>query len=72
MDVKKLATIPPGGGWAVHGRGNVAQQGVGYTFVHSVVDDHSRLAYSEALPTRKSQPWSHSPSGRWSSTGNTA
>ncbi len=53
MDVKKIAAIPPGGGWAVHGRGNVAQQGVGYVFVHSIVDDHTRLAYSEPLPDEK-------------------
>ena len=31
MDVKKLAAIPPGGGWPVHGRGNVAKLGVGWT-----------------------------------------
>ena len=53
MDVKKLATIPPGGGWPVHGRGNVAKLGVGWTLAHSVVDDHTRLAYSEPLPDEK-------------------
>ena len=53
MDTKKIAAIPPGGGWAVHGRGNVAQQGVGYIFVHSIVDDHTRLAYSQAAPRRE-------------------
>ena len=53
MDTKKIAAIPLGGGWAVHGRGNVAQQGVGYVFVHSIVDDHTRLAYSEPLPDEK-------------------
>ena len=37
----------------MHGRGNVAQQGVGYVFVHSIVDDHTRLAYSEPLPDEK-------------------
>jgi hypothetical protein len=26
---------------------------VGYDYVHSVVDDHSRLAYSEVLPDEK-------------------
>ncbi|MCW2867385.1 MAG: Integrase, catalytic region [Marmoricola sp.] len=54
MDVKKLGRIPDGGGWKVHGR----QQGrsserrrtvVGFDYVHSLVDDHSRLAYSEVL-----------------------
>ena len=53
MDTKKIAAIPPGGGWAVHGRGNVAQRGVGYVFVHSIVDDYTRLAYSEPLPDEK-------------------
>ena len=48
VDVKKLGRIPPGGGWRALGRApgryNV---GVGYDYVHSAVDDHSRLAYSE-------------------------
>jgi transposase InsO family protein len=48
MDVKKIGRIPDGGGWRAHGR----QMGsswerkktkVGYDYVHSVVDDHSRL-----------------------------
>src|SRR5699024_5728958 len=55
MDVKKLGKIPDGGGWKAHGRGATAtrrhQRGkIGYDYVHSVVDDHSRLAYSEVLP----------------------
>jgi transposase InsO family protein len=55
MDVKKLGRIPDGGGWRVHGRGSGSiRRGrgtrVGYDYVHSVVDDHSRLAYSEVLP----------------------
>ena len=52
MDVKKLGRIPPGGGWRVHGRGRDRHHGhsrVGYAYIHSVVDDHSRLAYSEVL-----------------------
>jgi transposase InsO family protein len=57
MDVKKLARIPDGGGW--RGRGELATNHaskkdkttkVGYDFVHSLVDDHTRLAYSEVLP----------------------
>ncbi len=54
MDVKKLARIPDGGGWRAHGRAagsssrDRATQ-VGYDYVHSLVDDHSRLAYSEIL-----------------------
>ena len=48
VDVKKLGKIPEGGGWRVHGRSEkVRGRGIGYDFVHSAVDDHSRLAYSE-------------------------
>ncbi|GAB2877117.1 IS481 family transposase [Myroides odoratimimus subsp. xuanwuensis] len=56
MDVKKLARIPDGGGWRAHGRGNGnrdRQAKTGYDFVHSLVDDYSRLAYSEVLPDEK-------------------
>ncbi len=60
MDVKKLGKIPDGGGWRVHGRAATAQgkdqrDKVGYDYVHSLVDDHSRLAYSEILPDEKGQ-----------------
>lgn len=64
IDIKKLGNIPDGGGWRilgttrgianrqahrgrprkVHGRANI-----GYCYVHSAVDSHTRLAYSEAL-----------------------
>jgi transposase InsO family protein len=51
MDVKKIGRIPDGGGWRVHGRlgdTNAHRKAkIGYDFVHSVVDDHSRFAYSE-------------------------
>ena len=30
-----------------------ARHGIGYDYVHSLVDDHSRLAYSEILPDEK-------------------
>ena len=56
MDVKKLGRIPDGGGWKALGRGNVErdrENGPGFDFVHSLVDDHSRLAYSEVLPDEK-------------------
>jgi transposase InsO family protein len=58
MDVKKLGRIPDGGGWRVHGRGDGSirrdrDTKVGFDYVHSVVDDHSRLAYSEVLPDEK-------------------
>ena len=52
VDVKKLGRIPDGGGWKAHGRqmGSTAAKKrarIGFDFVHSMVDDHSRLAYSE-------------------------
>jgi transposase InsO family protein len=51
IDVKKLAKIPPGGGWKVHGRGfdGYAKRHPprGYVYVHSAIDAYSRLAYSE-------------------------
>ena len=56
MDVKKLGRIPDGGGWRVHGRGQADvdhNRRNGFDFVHSLVDDHSRLAYSEILPDEK-------------------
>jgi transposase InsO family protein len=58
MDVKKIGKIPDGGGWKAHGRqhGQTAAQKkarIGYDYVHSLVDDHSRLAYSEILPDEK-------------------
>lgn len=54
MDVKKLGRIPDGGGWRVHGRGvgdnRDRRHGSGYDYVHSLVDDCTRLAYSEIHP----------------------
>lgn len=63
VDVKKFGRIPAGGGWKIHGRGfdstrtagranarRRAQHGTGktgYSYVHSALDDHSRLTYSE-------------------------
>ena len=50
VDIKKLGKIPDGGGWRVHGMENRGtRQRVGYEFCHSMVDDHSRVAYSEIL-----------------------
>jgi transposase InsO family protein len=60
MDVKKLGRIPDGGGW--RGRGETAANHrsnkdrttrIGFDYVHSLVDDHSRLAYSEIHPDEK-------------------
>ena len=58
MDVKKLGRIPDGGGWKAHGRASGSSTRdrstkVGFDYVHSLVDDHSRLAYSEVLPDEK-------------------
>ena len=54
MDVKKIGKIPDGGGWRAHGRPateaeKTRRPKIGYDYVHSLVDDHSRLAYSEIL-----------------------
>lgn len=54
-DVKKLGRIPEGGGWKLHGRqaGDTAahkKAKTGYDYIHSLIDDHSRYAYSEVLP----------------------
>ncbi|MFI2075892.1 IS481 family transposase [Streptomyces triculaminicus] len=62
VDIKKLGNIPDGGGWRVVGRtaGDRNRQAttgqrksstpvIGYSYIHSAVDDHSRLAYSEVL-----------------------
>jgi transposase InsO family protein len=48
VDVKKLGRIPPGGGWRAHGKANAPSHSrVGYDYVHSAIDAHSRLAFSE-------------------------
>ncbi|WP_051144288.1 IS481 family transposase [Modestobacter italicus] len=58
MDVKKLGRIPDGGGWRSLGRAarettRDRTSKLGYDYVHSLVDDYSRLAYSEVLPDEK-------------------
>jgi transposase InsO family protein len=55
LDVKKLGRIPLGGGHRIHGRQERPnrREGLGYDFVHSLIDDHSRLAYSEILPDER-------------------
>lgn len=63
VDVKKLGKIPDGGGWRVHGRqlGSANSRSttterkdnhpvIGYSYLHTAIDDHSRLAYTEELP----------------------
>ncbi|MEK6443841.1 IS481 family transposase [Pseudonocardia sp. T1-2H] len=54
VDVKKLGRVPEGGGWRLHGRSEAVRgRGNGYDFLHVAVDDHSRLAYLEALPDER-------------------
>jgi len=62
VDVKKLGNIPDGGGWRFVGRRQGARNRQGtpgkprnkygnelmkHAFVHTVIDDHSRVAYAE-------------------------
>ena len=58
LDIKKVAKIPPGGGWRAHGRQSPQARRSrrargprrgGYTYLHVAVDDYSRVAYVEAL-----------------------
>ena len=59
VDVKKLGRIPVGGGHRAYGRGSAQHRAAdraktrgaraGYVYLHSAVDDHSRLAYTEEL-----------------------
>lgn len=59
IDVKKLGRVPDGGGWRLHGRTDevrgrtVHGHGIGYDYLHVAVDDHSRVAYIEALPDER-------------------
>lgn len=62
VDVKKLGNIPTGGGWRFVGRAQGGKNRrttfgtqrskahhelLGHAFVHTVIDDHSRVAYAE-------------------------
>lgn len=60
IDVKKLGRIPLGGGWRLHGRDAAVcvanrnkRNPIGYDYVHTAIDDYTRLAYSEVLPDEK-------------------
>lgn len=60
IDVKKLGRIPAGGGWRLHSRDaaiSVANRHkrtpIGYDYIHTAIDDYTRLAYSEVLPDEK-------------------
>ena len=56
VDIKKLSGIPDGGGWRIHGRGNDSHHGhggYGYRYIHTAIDDRTRIAYSEILTDEK-------------------
>jgi transposase InsO family protein len=59
VDIKKQARIPKGGGWRVNGfaqrpkNGQAGRPRQGYAYIHSAVDAHSRLAYSEILANQQ-------------------
>jgi hypothetical protein len=54
LDVKKLGRIPDGGGHRIHGRAKGARgRAIGYDYVHSAVDDRSRVAFSQILPNEQ-------------------
>jgi len=65
VDVKKLGRIPDGGGWRVTGKatGNRNRHAtsphqhprLGYDYLHTVIDDCSRLAYTEILTDEKQE-----------------
>ncbi len=59
VDVKKLGNIPDGGGHRIHDRGHgqrnrratspIRNPSLGYGYLHTALDDHTRLAYTEIL-----------------------
>ena len=53
VDIKKIAGIPDGGGWWLHGQGYPGDRSpsrrAGYRYLHTALDDRSRLVYSETL-----------------------
>jgi transposase InsO family protein len=68
VDVKKLGKIPDGGGHRIHGyargRANARKTTpqrrgrhpvIGYSYLHTAVDDRSRLAYAEILADERKE-----------------
>lgn len=58
VDIKKIAGIPNGGGWRIHGKGNDRHHGhagVGYRYIHTAIDDRTRIAYSELLTDERAE-----------------
>jgi transposase InsO family protein len=57
VDVKKIAAVPSGGGWRMHGRpkSHHRRTMAGYRYIHTALDDRSRLAYSEVLDDEQAE-----------------
>lgn len=68
VDIKKLGNIPDGGGWRAVGyaqgernaRATTSQRRsnkpvIGYSYLHTAIDDHSRLAYTEILADQRKE-----------------
>ena len=53
VDTKKLARIVGGPGHRIHGDRSRERRAVGWEYVHVAVDDMSRVAYAEVLPTEQ-------------------
>jgi transposase-like protein len=54
VDIKKLARVPVGGGHKMHGRAATRRRKrLGYAYVHTAIDDYSRVAYTEILTDEK-------------------
>jgi transposase InsO family protein len=54
VDVKKLGRMRDGGGHRIHGRAKARKPRgkyarTGYTYLHTAIDDYTRVAYTEAL-----------------------
>nr|THJ65707.1 hypothetical protein EU244_28880 [Rhodococcus qingshengii] len=57
-NVKKVGRIPDGGGWRAHGKNSPEARAAtraktrgaraGYAYLHSAIDGHTRLAYTES------------------------
>lgn len=57
VDIKKLGNIPDGGGHKALGRaaGRKNRSNAGYSYLHTAIDDHSRLAYTEILADERKE-----------------
>ncbi|GGS74818.1 hypothetical protein GCM10010222_14840 [Streptomyces tanashiensis] len=57
VDIKKVGNIPDGGGHEVLGRqaGRKTRRNADHSYLHTAVDDHSRLAYSEIHADEKKE-----------------